>query len=197
MLFLDADIALFGDPMTAIRREADLEVQVDEQSLAASLNMTHLPDMCGGAFWLRSCERSLQFLDRVAYSFAHPPPGVERWDDQMSLNFALKDTENTLILNRWVDKAQTEQYGVNANASDDTGVQFSVRFVSPFEYLNGHIWTKEVDTHTKGYENAFSLRGKIAEETKFLPTLLHLNGVNGKADVIRDQVCELQCDFRG
>src|SRR5208282_6065558 len=65
MLFLDVDNVIIKNPLNDIIGDADLESQVDEIELMMALDMHHNPQMCGGAFFLKSNNRTLKFLDRM------------------------------------------------------------------------------------------------------------------------------------
>jgi Nucleotide-diphospho-sugar transferase len=180
MLFLDADIALLTDPMAELVQDADLEGQVDEGDFFRATNEYTNPQLCGGAFFLKSNERSIQFLDQVETAIRESWWGLV--EDQQAINTIIHDPSYARMLNRFEIDPNGERtpFGGHQNGSDDD--RLSVRFVPAQGYLNGHLW--------RGYAGGgggrrieFKDEGAIFEE--FEPALVHLNGIVEKEALLK------------
>jgi len=173
MLFLDADVAVISNPLQELIGDADLEAQIDEKELWRARDMNLSPQLCAGAFLLKSNERTLRFLDQLENDLKTQRGGII--DDQEGMNLIIHDSTMARILNRF----ENTEGGVTPIGGFQKGVtdeRLSVRFVPVDRYLNGHVWGREVDTDYRRGKGVFMRwKGDLLGE-EWLPALLHLNG---------------------
>jgi len=186
MLFLDIDIAVISDPMAELVGDADLEGQIDEFDLRVAKDLHAYPQMCGGAFYLKSNERSIQFLDQLGATLAGGSGGVV--DDQEAINLIIHNYTAARILNRSKGKDDIEvPFGGVSSGDDDN--RLTVRYIPINRFLNGHIWRRAVQTQVGKFDKSKS--GTIMAFTpenlqeEFVPALIHLNGITNKEGILR------------
>lgn len=186
MLFLDVDNAVISDPMTELVGDADLEGQIDEFDLRVAKDLHTCPQMCGGAFYLKSNERSIQFLDQLAATLAGGSGGVV--DDQEAINLIIHNYTAARILNRSEVKDDIE-VPFGGVSSGDHDNRLTVRYIPINRFLNGHIWQTAVRTQVGNFDKSKS--GTIMAFTpedlqeEFVPALMHLNSLTDKEGTLR------------
>lgn len=181
MMFLDVDTAILSNPLDELIGDADLETQIDEKPFWRAVDDYYLPEMCGGAFFLKSNERVLRFLDRVQEVFVEREKYVI--DDQEALNFVIRDHEHTRIINRLQRRRDGENvpFGGYSRGPDDDRI--SVRFVPIDRFLNGHIWWCCVDIYSSG-KMEFVVKDEFIQVVK--PVLVHMNGEPKKEETFKE-----------
>lgn len=179
MLFLDADIALLTDPMAELVQDSDLEGQVDELDLFLATNEFTNPQLCGGAFFLKSNERSIRFLDNVEAAIQESWVGLV--EDQQAINTIIHNPFYARMVNRFQIEpdGQRKPFGGYQNGPGDD--RLTVRFIPTQQYLNGHLWYRYAG-HGGGRRIVFEDQGGTIEE--FEPALVHLNGLKEKEELL-------------
>ena len=180
MLFLDMDNVIMKNPFHDIIGDADLEIQVDEGSSTAAVDIHRNPHMCAGAFFLKSNSRTLKFLDRAEQAlFA----GMEDiMDDQHALNFVIHDRTYARTINRFEKDEQNTPIGGYAEGPEDDRI--SVRVVPVENFMNGHVLTNWVKMDfDKGVMTLVSdTTGEVIKELDV--SLVHLNGIKNKEEIM-------------
>jgi len=176
MLFLDVDNVVIKNPLEDIIGDADLEAQIDEMTLTMALNMHHNPQMCGGAFFLKSNDRTLKFLDRMEQAFIGKENGIV--DDQHALNFVIHDQQYARIINRY-EKHGKKEVPIGGYQEGPEDHRISVRFVPVETFMNGHVWRWSVETDLDG---GMSLVNDTTSEVikEIDVSMMHLNGILNK-----------------
>jgi hypothetical protein len=180
MLFLDVDIGILRHPMLDLVGDADLEGQVDEHGFWHAVNINAFPQMCGGAFFLKSNERTIRFLNRMEKALVEKEGGIV--DDQQAINLAIHNLELARILNRFKrhENGTDIPYGGFSNGPDDN--RLTVRFIPADQYLNGHLWgSSAVERDPDGNRMTWT----EGERRQFEPALVHLNGKGAKEDEMK------------
>jgi len=177
MLFLDVDIGIVTNPLLSLVGDADLEGQVDEKAPNVALDNYTYPQICGGAFFLKSNDRTARFLDRLEKTLNERTDNVE--DDQQAINLLIHDPTVARSLNRFqkLPDGTAVPFGGFENGSDD---RITVRFIPVDKYVNGHIWRGFVQTEADGRHMRLVTEGSREIITEFEPALVHINGESGK-----------------
>jgi Nucleotide-diphospho-sugar transferase len=173
MLFLDVDIAVLTNPLLDIVGDADLEGQTDEFYISNATNPYFWPQMCGGAFFLRSNERSIQFLDRIERALIDGEQGTV--DDQQAMNVVIRNHNFSRGLDRFEKQPNGDDIPIGG-FTDEEDQRLTVRFIPLERYLNGHVWRRFVNTYRDGrfaFVDGSEERNVIRE---FEATLVHMNG---------------------
>lgn len=172
LIFIDSDVVLFENPMGLFPRVGDIEGQIDAKFWLEAERQDRVPDMCAGAFWLRSSPTTLRFLDHMKGAIEKHAVR-ERFDDQYALNSIIRDPKLAVITNRG---AQREKRG--EISEEDAGGRLRVHFVEPTRIMGGRLEkfsTREVDK--KDYYNVtFVFKGRGGKSRRVHPGLFHLNG---------------------
>ena len=181
MLFVDVDTVVMKNPLYDIIGDADLEIQVDEGKSKDALDIHRSPNMCAGAFFLKSNRRTLKFLDRMEQALRAGKEDIV--DDQHALNFVLHDLNYARMINRFQkDEAKTPIGGHADGPGDD---RISVRVVPVDAFMNGHILDNCVKMDVdKGVMSLldYDTREVIKELDV---SIIHLNGIKKKEEVMR------------
>jgi Nucleotide-diphospho-sugar transferase len=180
MMFLDVDIAIISNPLDALVGDADIETQIDEKPFWRAVDQYYLPEMCGGAFFLKSNNRVRRFLDRVEEVFIERDKYVI--DDQEALNFVIRDHEYTRIVNRF-QRQRDEDVPLGGHSRGPNDERVSVRFVPIDRFLNGHIWGCCVDYYSDGTME-FVVKYEFIQQIK--PALVHMNGDPSKEESFKE-----------
>jgi len=185
MLFMDADIAVIKDPMSAIVGDADLEGQVDEFWLGWNLMEERCPRMCAGAFYLKANEKSVAMLDYMERLLSQidrevcEKPDVTDVDGNRDAICEDQEALNDFVKNRMVARL------VNRNVTDTFTFEgedprLTVRFVSPFDYLSGHVLS--LATYVFNSTNLQFHDDAGTPYQNFTPTVVHMNGHRQKEE---------------
>lgn len=177
MLFLDVDNVILKNPLEELIGDADLEAQIDEFALTSAENMYNVPQMCGGAFFLKSNDRILKFLDRVEKALVDRVNGIV--DDQDALNLVLRNHNYTRLINRFekLSDGTEAPFGGYPNGPEDDRI--SARLIPVDNYMNGHIWRDAVDNKKDGTMTLIDASTKNFIR-KIDPAIVHLNGLTSK-----------------
>ena len=180
MLFLDMDNVIMKNPLNDIVGDADLEIQVDEGSSTAALDIHRNLHMCAGAFFLKSSSRTLKFLDRAEQAlFA----GMEEiMDDQHAINYIIHNETYARTINRYEKDEQRTPIGGYAQGPDDDRI--SVWVVPVENFINGHVLTNWVKTDSDNGVMTLvdDTTGEVVTELDV--SLVHLNGIKNKEEIM-------------
>lgn len=178
MFFMDVDIAILKNPLDEIIGDADLEGQIDEFDLLTAENIHQIPQLCAGAFFLKSNERTIKFLDKMEKVLADRVEDV--LDDQQALNHVLGSRKNARIINRFkiTKSGREEPFGGYGMGYEDDRI--SARFIPIDTFMNGHIMEAFVNLDRS--HGIMTLIDGVTKKTirEIDPALVHLNGVSWK-----------------
>lgn len=172
LIFIDSDVVLFENPMGLFPRVGDIEGQIDAKFWLEAERQDRIPDMCAGAFWLRSSPTTLRFLDQMKGAIEKHTVR-ERFDDQYALNSIIRDPNLAVITNRGPQREKGGEL-----SEEDAGGRLRVHFVEPTRIMGGRLEkfsSREVDGQDY-YNVTFVFKDREGASRRVRPGLFHLNG---------------------